>query len=81
VAEVIGQIAPRPLLLISTGTDFGHAMVVHYAQLAGEPATMWQIPETSHGGGLAARPDEFRQRVVAFFDAGLAPPQAITGEP
>ena len=36
------------------------------------PATLWEIPEAHHVGGLAARPAEYEQRVVGFFDRELA---------
>jgi hypothetical protein len=38
---------------------------------AGEPKTLWEIPEAEHVGGLAARPAEYERRVVAFFDRAL----------
>ncbi len=71
VVRVIGQIAPRPLLLIATGQDMGYRLIQHYYDLAGEPKTLWQIPETYHGGELSARPQEYAQRVTAFFDQAL----------
>jgi hypothetical protein len=40
---------------------------------AGESATLWEIPESTHGGGLAARPDQYERRVVGFFDEALLP--------
>jgi len=71
VTEVIDSIAPRPIFFISTNTDMGHRIVNHYYDLAGEPKTLWQIPETTHGGGLSTRPDEFEERVVSFFNEAL----------
>lgn len=38
---------------------------------AGEPKTIWEIPEASHTGGLDARPEEYERRVIAFFDKAL----------
>jgi hypothetical protein len=32
---------------------------------------LWEIPEAGHTGGLETRPDEYEQRVVAFFDQAL----------
>ncbi len=71
VAQVIGDISPRPLLLISTGTGLGSRLAKHYYQLAGEPKTLWEIPETYHGGGLIARPGEYETQMVTFFDQFL----------
>lgn len=43
----------------------------HYFQQARPPATLWEIPEASHGEGPGARPQEYKARIVAFFDAAL----------
>jgi hypothetical protein len=43
------------------------------AEGAGEPKTLWAIPESKHVGGLAARPAEYERRVIRFFDAALLP--------
>jgi hypothetical protein len=42
-----------------------------YFDAADEPKTLWEIPEAGHTGGLETRPDEYEQRVVAFFDQAL----------
>ena len=39
---------------------------------AGDSATLWEIPESGHVGGLKARPEEYERRVVGFFDEALA---------
>jgi hypothetical protein len=73
VIEVIDDIAPRPIFFISTNTDMGHRMVAHYFDKAGDPKTLWQIPETTHGGGLAARPEEYPAKIIDFFNRSLLP--------
>ncbi len=70
VVDVIGDIAPRPLLLIATG-DLEHKIVERYYWHAGEPKTLWHIPEAGHGGGYAARPEEYRRKLVDFFERSL----------
>ena len=42
-----------------------------YYHAAGEPKTLWEIPDARHVGGLAARPAEYERRVVGFFDRAL----------
>lgn len=42
-----------------------------YYEAAGEPRTLWKILEASHTGGIEARPQEYGQRVVGFFDQGI----------
>ncbi len=74
VATAIGQIAPRPLLLIAaTGDEEEARLSRNYFALAAEPKELWEIPEAGHGGGPQARPDEYQQRIIAFFDQALNP--------
>lgn len=67
--EAVAQIAPRPVLLIGSGSE--QRLVEHHYQAAKEPKTMWIIPEAGHIGGMAARPEEYEMRVVGFFDRAL----------
>lgn len=39
---------------------------------AGQPKTLWQVPGSSHTGGIKARPKEYERRVIGFFDQALA---------
>lgn len=70
VVDVIGGIAPRPVFLIATD-ELERRVVERYFEHAGEPRTLWQIPETGHGGGWAARPQEYRRKLVGFFERHL----------
>ncbi|NJL92276.1 MAG: alpha/beta fold hydrolase [Anaerolineae bacterium] len=68
-------ISPRPLLLIS-GTQDGYerrSQRVYFAE-AGQPKTLWEIPEAGHGSTWNARPDEYQQRLVAFYTTALLAP-------
>lgn len=69
VRSAIARISPRPLLLIGGGSE--QRMQEHHYEAAGEPKTLWIIPEAGHISGLAARPKEYEDRVVAFFDQAL----------
>lgn len=71
IVDVIGEIAPRPLLLISAGEGLGRRLVKHLYDRASEPKALWEISETYHGGAPAARPEEYEERVVGFFDRTL----------
>lgn len=77
IIDEIDQIAPRPIFIIATGAQDGleQRTSQRYYDRAGEPKTLWLIPETEHGGGLSARPQEYQDRMIAFFD------QALLGEP
>ena len=70
--DLIGQIAPRPVFLIYATHGLGGEDInpTLYAA-AGDPKTLWEIPEASHTGGLDARPTEYERRVVGFFDHAL----------
>jgi dienelactone hydrolase len=62
----------QPLLLIAAPVrGVGEELNRGYAKAAGESATLWEIPESTHVGGLAARPQEYERRVVGFFDRAL----------
>jgi uncharacterized protein len=62
----------QPLLLIAAPNEpTGEKLNRGYAKAAGDTATLWEIPESKHVGGLAARPAEYERRVVGFFDEAL----------
>ena len=62
-----------PLLLIAApNSGHGEELNRGYARAAGDAATLWEIPEARHVGGLAARPAEYEQRVIGFLDRELA---------
>ncbi len=68
---VIGQIAPRPVLLIygsrETTLDAARAQLA----AAGPTASLWIVEGAGHGDYLAVAPQEYEARVIAFFDAAL----------
>lgn len=71
VASQIGMISPRPLLMIAAGDERSRRLARHYYDLAGESKYLWEVPEASHGGVLTTRPQEYRERLIAFFDRWL----------
>ncbi|HSL65855.1 MAG TPA: hypothetical protein VK874_14475, partial [Gaiellaceae bacterium] len=67
--DLVARIAPRPLLLVYAGHGTGgEDLNEDYFRPARAPKELWRIPEASHVGGLAARPEEYERRVVGFFD-------------
>jgi uncharacterized protein len=69
----VGEIAPRPLLMIA-GTEDTDTPVDVMRQVfaaAQEPKELWVEPGASHGGYVQAQPAEYEARVVAFFDSNL----------
>ncbi len=73
VVDVIGDISPRPVFLIAT-EDIERRFVGRYFELAGEPKTLWEIPEATHGTGFATRPEEYRRKLLGFFERNLGVP-------
>ena len=73
VIDIISDIAPYPLLLIAAGQsdEMEPRIVQNFYDYAQEPKTIWFIPETGHGGGPKARPEEYAERLVSFFDEAL----------
>ena len=71
--ELIPQIAPRAVFLISRGQGgWGERFLTDvYFAAAGEPKQMWVIPEAPHVGGITVRPEEYERNVIEFFDQAL----------
>jgi hypothetical protein len=65
--------AKAPLLLIAApNSGHGEELNRGYARAAGDAATLWELPEARHVGGIDSRPAEYEQRVIGFFDRELA---------
>jgi pimeloyl-ACP methyl ester carboxylesterase len=71
VPEVIRDISPRPIMFIDTGQAEGRDLVRHFYEIADEPKELWEIPETYHGGQFEARPLEYEEKMVVFFNDAL----------
>lgn len=67
--ELIAEIAPTPLLLISAGADNQINQI--YYESAREPKTLWARAESGHIDGLFSHPEEYEERVTTFFDGAL----------
>lgn len=66
------QTAPRRVLLIHAETGVGgEELNPRYAAAAGTTAELWQVPGSTHVGGLHADPREYERRVVGFLDRAL----------
>jgi len=73
IVDVIGSIAPRPVLLIYAAPGMGGEDVRQpkYFAAAGQPKSIWKVPGAEHTGGIDARPLEYERRVIEFYDAAL----------
>lgn len=72
VEQLVGEISPRHVLLIhATVGQAGEHLNPTYLAAAGENASIWEITDGGHIGGLRARPTDYERRVVGFFDEHL----------
>jgi pimeloyl-ACP methyl ester carboxylesterase len=73
IVDRIGRISPRPVMLIYADPGMGgeNTRQPKYYAAAREPKTIWKVTGSEHTGGIDARPAEYEQRVVAFFDRAL----------
>jgi pimeloyl-ACP methyl ester carboxylesterase len=69
--DMIGSIAPRPILLIYGGRERSLGGARRQLAAAGENAQLWVVGGAGHGDYLTIAPEEYEQRVVAFFDKAL----------
>ncbi len=71
--DIVDQVGTRPLLLIHGTADvvipFEHSEKLHAR--AGETAELWIAPDAAHSAIINRYPDEFRERVIEFFDRAL----------
>ena len=77
--HVVAGIAPAPVLFLY-GED-GQQQEIDLNpkmahQAASSPKQIWEIPDSTHVGGLTAQPQEYERVVIEFFDRHL-----IDGEP
>lgn len=74
--DAIGNISPRPVLLIQGEAD--RRMTAEGArrmyERAGQPKDLWIIPGAGHLEGPGRQPDAYRKRVTEFFSASLSQP-------
>jgi len=69
----IQRVAPRPLLLIFGEQDVivpKSEVDVLFAR-AGEPKEVWRVPEAAHRNIHVRQPEEYRRRILDFFNRHL----------
>jgi pimeloyl-ACP methyl ester carboxylesterase len=69
---IMPRIAPRPVLLIASGSDPEEIPVNRrYRDAGGPSAELYEIPDAGHTAGITAHPREYEQRVTTFLDGAL----------
>jgi dipeptidyl aminopeptidase/acylaminoacyl peptidase len=69
--SVIDRISPRPLLLIYGGRETEDTTPWDQLARAGEPKALWIVPYCGHGEYLQVAPEEWEERIIAFFDGAI----------
>jgi uncharacterized protein len=71
--DLVGRIARTPVFFIygEHGQDGERNLNPTYYREAHQPKAIWEVPGSGHVGGIDARPKEYEQRVVGFFDQAL----------
>ena len=72
--DQVDRIAPAAMFLIyapAVGAGEERRFNTAYYRQAREPKAIWGVPGAGHVGALEARPREYEQRVVGFFDRHL----------
>jgi dipeptidyl aminopeptidase/acylaminoacyl peptidase len=74
--RLIGEISPRPILIIGQSDDFEIPLVMtrRLFDSAREPKTLWIIAGSEHGHFLEAAGAEYGRRLRAFFTDNLLDP-------
>jgi uncharacterized protein len=74
--DVIGKIAPRPVLIIAGTADtivpYRHAEALYAA--AGQPKTLHPVPGAGHGEFFKSEPNTYLELLVGFFREALLVP-------
>lgn len=70
VLEVIGRVAPRPILLIASGAKDIYFNKLFY-QAANEPKELWELPDGEHGMAILQGSHEYAKRISGFFEKAL----------
>jgi fermentation-respiration switch protein FrsA (DUF1100 family) len=69
--KLVPRIAPRSVFLIGAQVPEELDLMARYQEIGGASFDLWFIPEDKHVGAFDLHPEEYEQRVIAFFDAAL----------
>lgn len=71
-AHALSRLDGRPVLLISAGQGREQRLTRHLFAAAGEPKTLYEIPDAAHTTGWAVAPEPYAQHLLAFFGRALS---------
>ncbi len=64
-------ISPRPVFLIYGEYELGRGNGQAQFDAAGEPKSLWVVPDGDHGANYRIAPEEYERRMIEFFDRTL----------
>ncbi len=67
----VGQIAPRPIFFVHGELDQYCPDFDELYAAAKQPKEVWRLPGVGHTKASETHPEEFRRRVIGFFDENL----------
>ena len=72
--RAMAKLAPRPFLMIHGGADnyIKPDMAQSLFDLAGQPKELWLVDKAKHNQAIHLAADEYKRRVLEFFDKHLA---------
>ncbi len=81
--RALPRLAPRPLLMIHGGADtyIKPDMARTIYSYAGPPKELWLVPGAKHNQALQLAGEEYRRRVLNFFDEHLATATSAVAAP
>jgi pimeloyl-ACP methyl ester carboxylesterase len=71
--DLTAQISPRAILFVHGEHDNANeaALTPAYHAAAGEPRELWEVPGAGHTQGVGTQPQEYEERMTAFFERHL----------
>jgi uncharacterized protein len=69
--DVIPDVAPTPLFLISSRDAKNETLAPRYEEIAPPATETWSIPGDHHIGGIEEAPQAYERRVVGFLERSM----------
>ncbi len=71
LVEAMPAIAPRPVLLMASGSGFEQRLARQLYELAEDPKGLVEFPQAGHAAGWRKAPESYAQNLTRFFDEAL----------
>lgn len=71
ILATIGNISPRPILLITSDKGSDHHFARLFFNAANEPKELWEVPKARHAEAYFQDAKTYQKRIVDFFDQAL----------